>query len=162
MLIFYHATLLNSCISFSSFCVASFVVVQSLSHVWLFAARHGVLHARFPCPSVSPGICPNSCPLSWWCYPTITSSAAAFSFCLQSFPASGLFQWVKGKQSKVAQSCLTLCNPMDCSLPGSSIHGDFPNESSGVGCHFLLQEIVPTQGLNPGLLHTTTYKTDNW
>ena len=42
-------------------------------------------------PSLSPRICSNSCPLSWWCYPTITSSAALFSFCLQSFPASGSF-----------------------------------------------------------------------
>ena len=39
----------------------------------------------------------------------------------------------------VAQSCLTFCNPIDCSLPGSSDHG-FPGESTGLGCHFLLQE----------------------
>ena len=49
------------------------------------------------------------------------------------------------KESEVAQSCLTLCDPMDCSPPGSSIHG--------VGCHFLLQEIFPTPGLNPGVPH---------
>ena len=42
--------------------------------------------------------------------------------------------------------------PMDCSLPGSSVHWDFPSKSTGVGCHFLLQEIFPTQGSNPGLL----------
>ena len=41
--------------------------------------------------------------------------------------------------------------PMDCSLPGSSVHGNFPGKSTGVGCHFLLQGIFPTQGLNPGL-----------
>ena len=39
----------------------------------------------------------------------------------------------------VAQSCLTLCNPVDCSPPGSSVHGDFPGMNTGVGCHFLLQ-----------------------
>ena len=49
------------------------------------------------------------------------------------------------------QSCLTLCNPMDCSLPVSSIHGDFPGKNTGVGCHALLQVIFLTQGLDPGL-----------
>ena len=53
----------------------------------------------------------------------------------------------------VTQSCPTLCNPLDCSPPGSSVHGDSPGQNSGVGCHFLLQGIVPTQGWNPGLLH---------
>ena len=53
----------------------------------------------------------------------------------------------------VAQSCLTLCNPMDCSLPGSTVHGDSPRKNTGVGCHALLQGIFPTQGLNPGLPH---------
>ena len=48
---------------------------------------------------------------------------------------------------------LTLCNPMDCSLPGSALHGDSAGKNTGVGCHFLLQGIFPTQGLNPGLLH---------
>ena len=57
------------------------------------------------------------------------------------------------KESEVVQSCLTLCDPMDCSLPGSSIHGIFQAKNTGVGCHFLLQEIFPTQWLNLGLLH---------
>ena len=50
---------------------------------------HGLQHARLPCPSLSPRICSNSCPSSQWCYLTISSSAALFSFCLWSFPASG-------------------------------------------------------------------------
>ena len=45
---------------------------------------------------------------------------------------------------------------MDCSLPGSSIHGDSPGKNTGVGCHFLLQGIVLTQGSNLGLLHCRT------
>ena len=45
---------------------------------------HGQQHARLSCPSLSPGTCSNSCPLSQWCHPT-------FSFCLQSFPASRSF-----------------------------------------------------------------------
>ena len=53
----------------------------------------------------------------------------------------------------VAQSCLTLCNPMDCSLPGSSVHGDSPGRTTGVGSLSLLQGIFPTQESNRGLLH---------
>ena len=48
-------------------------------------------HGRPPCPSSTPGVHPNPCPLSWWCHPTISSSAIPFSFCLQSFPASWSF-----------------------------------------------------------------------
>ena len=46
---------------------------------------------RLPCPSLSPGICSNSCPLNWWCHLTISSLVIPFSSCLQSFPASGSF-----------------------------------------------------------------------
>ena len=53
----------------------------------------------------------------------------------------------------VTQSCPTLCDPVDCSLPGSSVHGDSPGKNTGVGCSALLQGIFPTQGLNPGLPH---------
>ena len=58
--------------------------------------------------------------------------------------------------SEVAQSCPTICDPMDCSLPGSQeplSPWNFPGKSTGVGCHFLLQGIFPTQGSNLGLLH---------
>ena len=48
-------------------------------------------HARFPCPSPTPGVHTNPCPLSQWCHPTISSSVVPFSSCCQSFPASGLF-----------------------------------------------------------------------
>ena len=53
----------------------------------------------------------------------------------------------------VAQLCPALCDPMDCSLPGSSVHGDSLGKNTGVGCHALLQRILPTQGSNPCLLH---------
>ena len=52
---------------------------------------HGLQHARLPCPSPNPRACSNSCPSSWWCHPTISSSVVPFSSCLQSFPASGAF-----------------------------------------------------------------------
>ena len=53
----------------------------------------------------------------------------------------------------VAQSCLTLCDPMDYSPSGSSYHGDSPAKNTGVACHALLKGIFPTQGSNPGLPH---------
>ena len=53
--------------------------------------RHGLQHARSPCPSPTPGVYSNSSPLNWWCHPTISSSVVPFS-CLQSFPALGSFQ----------------------------------------------------------------------
>ena len=52
----------------------------------------GLQQARPPCPSPSPRVYSNSCPLSWWCHPTISSSVISFSSCLWYFPASGSFQ----------------------------------------------------------------------
>ena len=52
---------------------------------------HGLQHAWPPCPSPVPEVYSNSCPLSQWCHPTISSSVLPFSFCLQSFPVSGSF-----------------------------------------------------------------------
>ena len=68
----------------------SVLVVQSLSRVWLFAAPQTAA-CRLPCPSSSSWACSNSCPLSQWCHPTISSSVASFSSCPQSFPGSGSF-----------------------------------------------------------------------
>ena len=53
---------------------------------------HGLQHARPPCPSQTPGAYSNSCPLSGWCHPIISSSVMPFSTHLQSFPVSGTFQ----------------------------------------------------------------------
>ena len=52
----------------------------------------------------------------------------------------------------VPQSCLSPCDPMDCSPPGSSVHGNSPGKNTEVDCHALLQRFFPTQGLNPRLL----------
>ena len=52
---------------------------------------HGLQHARLSCPSLSPGVCSNSCPSSPWCHPTISSSVTPFSSCPQFSPASGSF-----------------------------------------------------------------------
>ena len=63
----------------------------------------GLQHTRPPCPSPTLGVYPNSCPLSWWCHPTISSSVVHFFSHLQSFPASGSFQmtqlFASGSQS---------------------------------------------------------------
>ena len=55
--------------------------------------------------------------------------------------------------SLVSQLCSTLCDPMNCSTPGSSVHGDSLGKNTGAGCDALFQGIVPTQGSYPGLLH---------
>ena len=59
------------------------------------------------------------------------------------------------------QSCLTLRNPMDGSLPGSLVHGIFPGKNTGVDCHFLLQGIFLTQGSNLGLLRLLHWQADS-
>ena len=56
-----------------------------------FCDPHGLQHTWLPCPSLSPRVCSNSCTLSWWWHPTISLSIVPFSYCLQSFPASGSF-----------------------------------------------------------------------
>ena len=62
-------------------------VTRSCAILWL----HGLKCTSFLCPFLSPGVCSNSCPLSEWCHPTISSSATSLSFCLQSFPVSESF-----------------------------------------------------------------------
>ena len=66
---------------------------------------HKLQHTRLPSPLLSPGVCTNSCPLSWWCHPIISSSVVPFSSCLQSFPESGSFPmtWVFGAKYQVAK-----------------------------------------------------------
>ena len=81
---------------------------------------HGLQHARPPCPSPAPKVYPNSCPLSQWYHPTISSSFVPFSSCPQSFPASA-----QAAAAKSLQLCPTLCNLIDSSPPDSSVHGIF-------------------------------------
>ena len=82
--------------SFSSVQFSHSVVSDSL---W----PHESQHARPPCSSPTPGVYPNSCPLSWWCHPNISCSVIPFSSCLRSFPTSGSFQmsqlFASGSQS---------------------------------------------------------------
>ena len=77
---------------------------------------HEPQHARPPCPSPTPGVHPNPCPLNQWCHPTILSSAILFSSCSQSFPASGSFQmsqlFASGGQ-RIGVSASTSVPPMN-------------------------------------------------
>ena len=77
---------------------------------------HGPQHARPPCPSPTPRVYPNSCSLSHWCHPTISSSVIPFSSCPQSFPTSGSFQmsqlFTSGGQS-IGVSASTSVLPMN-------------------------------------------------
>ena len=77
---------------------------------------HGLKHARPPCPSPTPGVYSDSCSLSQWCHPTISSSVGPFSSCPQSFPASGCFPksqfFTSGGQS-IGVSASTSVFPMN-------------------------------------------------
>ena len=66
-----------------------------------FLWPHGLQHVRLPGPSLSPRLCSDLCPLSQWCYLTISSSATLFSYCLQPFPYQGLFQWVSSSYARI-------------------------------------------------------------
>ena len=105
---------------------------------------HGLQHARPPCPTLTPGVYPNSCLSSWWCHPTISSSIFPFSSCLQSFPASGSFlmSWLftSGGQSIGASAVL----PMN-------IKGWFPFGLTGLTS-------LQSKGLSRVLSSTTVQK----
>ena len=89
---------------------------------------HGLQHTRLPCSSPTPKACSNSCPSTWWCHPTISSSVIPFSSCLQSFPASGSFPvsqlFISGGQSTGASASASVL-PMN-------IQGWFPLELTGL------------------------------
>ena len=103
------------------------VVVHSLTHVQLLQP-HGPQHTRLLCPSVSLGVCSNSCPLSQWCHPTISSSVAPFSSCPQSFPTKESFP-MSGLFASGGQS-------IEASVSGSvlpmNIQGWFPLRLTGL------------------------------
>ena len=94
---------------FSSVQFSSSVMSDSLQ-------PHEPQHTRPPCPSPTPGVHPNPCPLNRWCHPTISSSVVPFSFCPRSFPASGSFQmsqlFTSGGQS-IGLSASTSVLPMN-------------------------------------------------
>ena len=107
----YHLKGTEFLLQFSSVQFSRSVVSGSL---W----PHGLQHARPPCPSPSSGACSNSCPLSQWCHPTISSSVVPFSSCPQSFPGSGSFpmtQYFSSDGQNVGASASTSVFPMNYS-----------------------------------------------
>ena len=114
--------------------------VPSVSHSIVSGSLwpHGLQHARLPCPSLTPGACSNSCPLSWWCHPTISLSVAPFSSCPQSFPASGSFQmsqfFASGGQSIGASASVLPVNIQDW-LP-SGLNSFISLQSKGLSTVF--------------------------
>ena len=96
-------------LQFSSVQFSHSVVSESLR-------PHELQHTRPPCPSPTPRVHPNPCPLNWWCHPTISSSVIPFSSCPQSLPESGSFQmsqlFTLGGQS-IAVSASTSVLPMN-------------------------------------------------
>ena len=82
----------NAQIRESTILTIQFSSVRFSCHVSDSLWPHGPQHSRPPCPSPTPRVYSNSCPLSWWCHPPISSSVVPFSSCLQTFPASGPFQ----------------------------------------------------------------------
>ena len=91
---------------------------------WLFSLSvmsnslqpHGLQHTRHPCPSPTPGVYSNSCPLSRWCHPTISSSVIPFSSCPQTFPESGSIptsQLFASSGQSIGVAASTSCLPMN-------------------------------------------------
>ena len=107
--------------SFTQFPVTTPSVQFSHSVMSNSLRPHEPQHTRPPCPSPTPWLYPNSCPLSRWCHSTISSSVSPFSSCLQSFPASGSFQmsqlFASGGQSigVSASTSVLRMNTQDCS-----------------------------------------------
>ena len=113
------------------------VTAQLLSRVQLFATSWTAACKAYPWPSLSPWVCSDSCPVSQWCYPShplLPPSALALNLSQhQGFShwISSLHQVAKVLElqhqlvSSVTQSCLTLCNPMDCSTPHFPVHHQF-------------------------------------
>ena len=125
---------------------------------------HEPQHTRPPCPSLTPRVYPNPCPLSQWCHPTISSSIIPFSSCPQSFPASGSFQMsqllASGSQS-IGASASTSVFPMniqDWSSLGWT--GWISLQSKGLSrvfsnTHALRYEALPAQSCFSHLLFFT-------
>ena len=101
----------------------------------------GLKHTRLLCPSLYPWVCSNSCPLSQWCHPTISSSVTSFSSCPQSFPASGSFPM----SLLFTSGCHSIGVSASSSVLPVNIQGWFPLGLAGlIGCPRDFQESSPT------------------
>ena len=98
---------------------------------------HGLQHARLPCPSPSPGVCSNSCPLSWWCHPTISSSVIPSFFPI--FPRIRVF-------SDELAVCIRWQNYWSCSISPSNEYSEL------ISFRFDWFDLLPIQGTLKSLL----------
>ena len=103
-------------------------------------------HARLPCPSPTPGVYSNSCPLSRWCHPTISSSVSPLFSCPQSFPASGSFQMsqllASGGQSigvSASKSILPM-NTLNCIIKAGLLGWVCWCKNRGISCYPLRKD----------------------
>ena len=156
-------------------------IIYHLSTIYLYSSLLLCISKIYftkclPCPSLSPGVCSNSCPLSQWCHPPNSSSASLFTFAFNfpesgSFPMSqlfalrdqriaaftsasvlrqniqGLFPFSAVQFSSVAQSCPTLCDPMNRSTPGLPVHHHLP-EFTQTHVHRVSDAIQPSLPLS--------------
>ena len=145
------------------------IVVQSLSCVWLFATPWtAVRQASLSFTILLVGACSNSCPLSRWCHPTISSSVVSFSCCLQSFPASGSFPmsqlFTSGGQSigGSASASVLPMNTQDWSSLGWT--GWISLQSKGLSRVFSKSQFKSISSLALSLLYgpTLAFICDNW
>ena len=125
-------------------------------------------HARPPCPSLSPGVHSNSCPLSRWCHPAISSSVAPFSSCPQSLPASGsfpmsqLFAWGGQSTGDSASASVLPMNTEDWSPLEWT--GWISLQFKGFSRVFSKPQFKSTNSLVLSFLHSPTFtsKYDHW
>ena len=121
----------NACqiLSFKNFNLPTGCSVQFSHSVMSNSLQtHGLRHTRIPCPLPTLGACSNSCTLSWWYRPTISSFVVPFSSCLQSFPASGSFpmnQFFASAGQSIGTSALASVLPVN-------IQGSFPSGLTGL------------------------------
>ena len=99
-------------------CQISLFCCRLAAKLCLILQPHELQHARLPCPSLSPGVCSDSYPLSQWCPPNVSSSAAPLSSCPRSFPASGSFPMSQLLTSSGCQSVRTSASVLPMNIQG--------------------------------------------
>ena len=107
-----------------SICTSCCSITKSCPTLW----PHRRQYARLPCPSLSPRVCSQSCPLSGWCHPPILSSVAPFSSCPPSFPASGSFPM----NPVFASGCQSVAASASASVLPVNIQGQLPLGLTGL------------------------------
>ena len=141
---------------------------SSVTQSCLTLQSHGLHYARLPCPSPTPRACSNSCPLTQWHHPTISSSVVPFSSCLQSFPVSGSFpvsQFLPSGGQSIRVSAAASVLPMniqDWFSPGWT--GLISSQPKGLSRVFSITTVQKHQFFSAQLLYglTLTSIHDYW